>query len=200
MRSSTHITLPTLTISLTGAVTWDKASQEFLAYAPELLSQPSLCIRYDPWRTLSLGLSTSETIDAFLDLFSVLTRPHPLHGFSETTTPATEHNFALESLELALMIPPEARASDASWTALFRSLRSECWPKLTRVRITLDSPKIPQLRTLEGLSLEEREDVDAVEMYAYAVRGVLAALADELDGHPEVEVAVRAPKPLDQSV
>lgn len=165
---------------LTGNVKWDTASYEFLDSMPHLLSRRSLRLCYDPWRSPEVDLTTSQTIDVFLDLLSkLLTNTESQHSAKEE---ALREGFytAHRSFELVLRVPSDARADAETWETLFESFNSGSYPELTRVRITLESLGRPAVeswhsltRALQELSVEEHEREDAVKTFADVVRGVL---------------------------
>ncbi|OJT05442.1 hypothetical protein TRAPUB_3758 [Trametes pubescens] len=188
--------------SASGNVTWDTASYEFLESMPHLLSRRSLRLCYDPWRSPEADLTTSQTIDVFLDLLSkLLTDSESQHSAKEDASREgfyTEHR----SFELGLRVPSDARADAETWAALFGSFNSGFYPELTRVRITLESLARPAVESwnslthvLQELSVDEHEREDAVKTYANVVRG---ALEEERVEQRTFEVVVRV-KPSAES-
>lgn len=186
----------------TGNVTWDTASYEFLDSMPHLLSRRSLRLCYDPWRSPEVDLTTSQTIDVFLDLLSkLLADSESQHSAKEK---ALREGFytAHRSFELVLRVPSDARADAETWETLFRSFNSGSYPELTHVKLTLESVGRPAVeswqsltRALQELSVEEHEREDAVKTYADVVTG---ALEQELVEQRTFEVVVKV-KPSAES-
>ncbi|KAH9850870.1 hypothetical protein C2E23DRAFT_733958 [Lenzites betulinus] len=163
---------------------WDTGSEHFLVCMEQWPSSlTSLHIRYDPWRGYNPDLSSSETIDVFLNLLSHMFAPTTRHN----TSHSTHHHDTLQIFELTLHVPLNALADSAVWADLMRSFDHRSRPSLKRVRITLEfledlTPRegYSPMLTMSSLALDDFNYYDIVERCAEAVREEFGELGDEM--------------------
>ncbi|KAI0643072.1 hypothetical protein C8Q79DRAFT_1105817 [Trametes meyenii] len=111
---------------------WNPHSSEFLDNASHWTFLRTLRILYSPWQAGARPVETSRVVDPFLELLSVLFRQ-----LSHNTAQEQDQHPRLESFELILPLPPDARPNLGILEELAESLGASRWPSLQHIRIFL---------------------------------------------------------------